>query len=188
MGQPRQGMPATPGDKLGVEEEFFTGPGTYIDPNGNIRSQLVGRVLIDIVKRSICVKHVKSKPYVPKPGNIVLGIVETVSNDLAFTNIYAIEDKTSRTTEFSGVLHISQVSTEYIETMYDALRVGDVIRARVLNNIHPYQLTIKDAGLGVIAAFCTKCGAILKRKNDRLYCPVCGNYEKRKISIMYLFR
>ncbi len=178
----------SPGDELGVEEEYFTGPGTYIDRKGKIRSQLLGKVLIDIVNRRIIVKHIKGKPRIPRQGDIVIGIVESVSNDLAFIDITSIENTNIKSTDFTGIIHISQASKEYLETMYDALRVGDVIRAKVLNNSNPYQLTIKDPNLGVIAAFCTKCGSLLKKQDDRLICPVCGNIEKRKTSILYMFR
>ncbi len=184
----RQGMPVTPGDEIGVEEEYFPGPGAYVDERGTIRSQLVGRVLIDIVKRSISVRHVKGKPYVPRVGDIVEGIISGISEDLAFVDIHVIEEKPSKSTDFTGIIHISQVSLEYIETMYDAFRLGDVIRARVITNYQPYQLTTKEPSLGVIAAFCNKCGAILRKRDDRLICPVCGNVENRKISVMYLFR
>jgi len=186
--KPRQGMPVTPGDYLGVEEEYFPGYGAYIDDYGNIRSQLVGRVLIDIVKRTIEVRQVKGKPIIPKPGDIVLGVVETVSNDLAFIRIYNIENKPSRSTDFTGVLHISQVSNDYVETMYDVLRLGDVVRAKVLNSLQPFQLNTKHPSFGVVVAFCSKCGEILKLKDDKLVCPACGSVEKRKISTKYYFR
>lgn len=188
MKKVRQGMLVFPGDKLGVEEEYFPGQGVYIDSNGYIRSQVVGRVLIDIIKRIINVKNVHGKPFVPKIGDIIEGIASSVSDDLAFIDIYAIEEKPSRSTDFTGVLHISQVSAEYIETMHDAMRLGDVIRARIINSNHPFQLTTKEPSLGVIIAFCTRCGSIMRKQDDKLICPVCGNIEKRKVSTSYIFR
>ena len=182
------GKPVTPGDELGVMEEYFDGPGTYIDRNGYIRSQLVGRVHLDIVNRLVMVRHVKGKPRIPRQGDIVLGIVEAVSNDLAFIDIWSIENTKAKNTDFTGIIHISQVSREYTETMYDAMRIGDVVRARVLNNSNPYQLTTKEPTLGVVVAFCSKCGAILRKQDDRLVCPICGNVEKRKVSLTYLYR
>ncbi len=182
------GKLVTPGDELGVEEEYFTGPGTYINGKGYIRSQLVGSVKIDVVNRRIIVTHAKGKPRIPRQGDIVVGVVESVTNDLAFIDIVSIEGAMAKNTDFTGVLHISQVSREYIETMYDALRPGDVVRARVLNSMNPYQLTIKEPNLGVIAAFCSKCGSMLKKKDDRLICPACGSVEKRKVSLLYMFR
>ncbi len=178
----------TPGDILGVEEEFIPIHGAYVDHESFIRSQVVGLVFTDIIKKNIIVKHVKDKPLVPKQGDTVEGIVTGVSDDLAFINIYSINDKFARTINFTGVIHISQVSTEFLSSMYDALRLGEVVRAKVLNNNYPFQLTTKDPTLGVIVAYCSKCGETLRRRNDKLVCPRCGNVEKRKISSYYLFR
>lgn len=184
----RQGILVLPGDVIGVEEEYFPGQGVYVNGKGYLRSQLIGRVLIDIVKRTINVRNIHGKPYVPKVGDIVKGIVSSVSEDLAFIDIYAIEEKPTRTTSFTGILHVSQASSEYIETMYDAMRIGDIVRARVINSNHPFQLTTKEPRLGVIAAFCTKCGSLLRKQDDKLVCPICGNVEKRKVSASYVFR
>ncbi len=184
----RQGKLVFPGEVLGVIEEYFPGSGVYVDDNGYLRAGVVGRVVIDIVKRIINVKQLFDKPVIPRIGDIVEGIVSSVSDDLAFIDIYAIEDRSPRSIDFTGILHISQVSSEYISTMYDALRVGDIVRARVISNNQPYQLTTKEPSLGVIVAFCTRCGAILRKRDDRLVCPVCGSIEKRKVSTMYLFR
>jgi exosome complex component CSL4 len=115
--------------------------------------------------------------------------VESVSNDLAFIDIISVEKSNGvQKTDFTGIIHISQTRREYLESMYDAFRIGDLIRARVLNNTNPFQLTTKEPSLGVVVAFCTRCGSILKKSDDRLVCPICGNVEKRKISIMYYFR
>lgn len=178
----------TPGDIVGVEEEFIPGYGAYIDEEGYIRSQLVGITQFDLVKRIISIKHVKDKPLTPKPGAIVEGIITGISDDLAFVNIYAINEKFSRSINFTGIIHVSQASNEYIKSLYEAFRLGEVIKAKVLNDYHPYQLTTREPGLGVIVAYCSRCGYPLYRKDDRLYCPRCDQYETRKISVFYLFR
>ncbi len=181
--------PVTPGDVIGVEEEYFPDRGAYVDNEGYIRSQIVGYALIDKLNKIVNVKHVRGKPVVPKQGDIVIGIVESVSNDLAFIDLTYIEyGNILKPIDFTGVLHISQASREYVENMYEVLRVGDMVKARILNNYNPFQLTTREPGLGVIVAFCTKCGAILKKSDDRLICPVCGSTEKRKISLAYMFR
>ncbi len=177
-----------PGEVIGVEEEFLPSHGTYIDEMGYIRSQLIGRTLYDIVKKTISVKHVKGKPVIPRQGDIVEGTVSSVSEDLAFIDIYAVNDKYFRTYSYIGIIHVSQASQQYIASLYDAFRPGEVVKARVLNNSHPYQLTTRDPGLGVIIAYCSKCGSPLYKKNDRLICPRCGSIEKRKISSLYILR
>jgi len=187
--QVRQEALITPGDKLYVIEEYIPGPGTYSDQDGWIRSAIVGRVVIDKVQKLVCVKHVRNKPFIPKPGDIVLGVVSSISEDLAFIDIFQIEGKNSRSIDFTGVIHVSQASDKFIETLYDAMRLGDVVRAKVLNDRIPYQLTTKGPQFGVIAALCSRCGALMKKHSDEtLICPRCGNIEKRKISIKYVVK
>lgn len=177
-----------PGEIIGVEEEFLPGFGVYVDENGFLRSQLVGRIQYDLVKRNISIKHVRNKPVLPKQGDVVEGTVSSVSDDIVFIDIYGVNETYYRVPIFSGIIHVSQASSQYIGSMYDAYRLGEVVKARVLNNSNPYQLTTKDPNLGVIIAFCSKCGSTLYRDNERLVCSNCGNIESRKISIQYVYR
>ncbi len=178
-----------PGDKLYTIEEFLTGSGTYAYDDGWIRSSLVGVPTIDMVQRVVVVKNVKSRPCYPKPGDIVVGVIESLSEDIAFINIFLIETKFSRSTSFTGILHVSQASDKFIKSMYEAYRLGDVVRAKILNDKNPFQLSTRDPQFGVIAALCSKCGEVLKRKSDEtLVCPRCGCVESRKVSIKYVVR
>ena len=184
----KSGEPVLPGDMIGVEEEFIPLSGSYVDEHGYIRSQLVGRVYVDLMKKHVIVRHVKGKPLIPRQGDVVEGIVSSMSDDLAFIGIYAVNDKYLRSPVFTGIIHISQASQEFLSSLYEAFRLGEVVRAKVLNNNHPFQLTTREPGLGVIVAYCSNCGAVLYRRNDRLVCKRCGNTEKRKISSFYIFR
>jgi len=181
------GKLVTPGDILGVEEEYIPVSGAYIDEQSYIRSQVVGVVYSDAVKKSIVVKPVKDKPLIPKPGDIVEGVVFSVSDDLVFISIYSVNNKYSRSLDLTGLIHISQASTEFVHSMYELFHLGEVVRAKVLNSTHPYQLTTKEPGLGVIVAFCSRCGSVLHYKNGNLVCPQCGSVEKRKVSAFYMY-
>jgi exosome complex component CSL4 len=46
---------------------------------------------------------------------------------------------------------------------------------------------MKDARLGVIAAYCSRCGAPLVKEKNVLKCRVCGNTEMRKLAPDYIF-
>ncbi len=186
--KPRMGSPILPGDVIGVEEEFMPSTGSYVDDKGYVRSQLVGRLYVDLLKKHVVVKHVKGKPVIPKPGDIVEGMVASMSDDLAFIDIYAVNDKYMRSSIFTGIIHISQASPEYLTSLYDAFRLGEIVRAKVLNSSHPFQLTTREPGLGVVMAYCSSCGAILYKVDDRLMCKRCGNVEKRKVSSFYIFK
>jgi len=178
----------TPGDIIGVEEEFMPIDGIYIDENSYLRSQYVGVLQIDVYKKYASVKKINVKGVMPKQGDIVEGVVTSMSDDLAFIGIYMVNEQYFKIPVYTGILHISQVSVEFINSLYDAVRLGEVIRAKIINNYYPFQLSIKDPKLGVIASYCSVCGSILYKKNDKLICYRCGNVEKRKISSFYIYR
>lgn len=178
-----------PGDRICVVEEYLSGAGTYSGYDGWVRASVIGSLVIDRGQRVVVVKQARGRPFVPQPGDIVIGIVASMSEDLAFIDIIQIEGKVSQSTSFTGVIHISQASEKYVESLYEVVRLGDVVRAKVLNDKAPFQLTMKSPQLGVIAAMCSRCGEMLRRKEDDiLLCPRCGNVEKRKTSIKYLVR
>ncbi len=177
------------GDKLFTIEEFMPGSGTYAYEDGVIRASQVGFLKIDFTQRIVSIKQVKGKPVYPRPGDIVIGVVTSVSDDIAFIDIFQVEGRSSRSVDFTGVVHVSQVSEKYVKSMYDALRPGDIVRARVLNDRIPFQLTTKGPQFGAILAYCSKCGGVLKRQSeDSVVCSRCGSIEKRKVSIKYMYR
>ncbi len=184
--KPVQGEFHVPGDAICVIEEYIAGDGTYSDPMGFVRASVVGRLIIDLNQRIISIKHPQGKPVVPRAGDIVIGVVETITDDLAFIDIFAHAAKPSANMDYTGIIHVSQISEKYVERVKDAIRPGDIVRARVLNNKPPYQLTLKGPGLGVILAFCSRCGAeMIVRNDEELVCSRCGRAEKRRVSMKY---
>lgn len=73
-----------------------------------------------------------------------------------------------------------------MQSLLDVVRPGDYVKAKVLNNSIPYQLTLKEPDLGVVEAYCSVCGGLLYRSGDVLVCSLCGNREKRKTSLSYI--
>lgn len=182
----RSGKIVLPGEKLCIVEEFMPGSGVY-ERNGTIYSRCIGRVLYDYCSRKVSVIPSPYKtPTIPKPGRIIWGQVYSVSDDIAIIRIFRIEGAKALSGTFTGIIHVSQLSENYVRVVEEAIKLGDYIRAKVLTSWSPYQLTTKNVTLGVILAYCSKCGKPLWRKNTVLYCKVCGNTEKRKISIKYM--
>ncbi len=181
---------ALPSDILAVIEEFMPGEGTYSDEKGFIRSARLGYVYKDKIFKVVSVKHPLGKPFIPKQGMIVLGVVTSVKEDLVFVDIIADKDGKMFSGKFTGIIHLSQASKVFIKTIEDAFKLSDIVLAKVLTDrIPPYQLTTKPPELGVIAAMCSKCGEIMIRKDENtLLCPRCGNVEKRKVAASYLIR
>uniref|UniRef100_A0A7C2BKF6 Exosome complex component Csl4 n=1 Tax=Thermosphaera aggregans TaxID=54254 RepID=A0A7C2BKF6_9CREN len=173
-----------PGEELGVEEEALPAQGVYVDKKGFLRALVVGTAVMDKLKKTVMVRPANKRELGLRPGTLVEAIVVSMSDDIAVLNIY---NANGVPVDFSGILHVTQVSTEYVKTMWDVLRPGDIVRAKVINSAIPYQVTIKDPGLGVIAAKCSVCGGILYKAGDKLQCASCGGVESRRIGVGYVY-
>lgn len=180
----KSGQLVVPGDRLGVIEEFTLGPGTY-EQNGTIYSLTTGRALMDLLNKQVSVfpkVHVSNVPHV---GSIVIGQVSEVQNKQATLRIFQVGDRLL-SGFFSGLLHISDVSPRYVESMYEVCKAGDIVRARLISEKNRvFHLTINDKDLGVFYAFCSRCGSSLLQKRFVMRCPECGNSERRKTSQDY---
>ncbi len=172
-----------PGEKLAVIEECQVGPGTY-EESGSIFSEYIGHSFLDPLKKIILVKEIKF-PLIPREGSIIKGIVNSVQDRMAIISIFIIDDK-KVSNSFSGILNISNSSLKYEKTMNEVCKPGDIVKAKVENvkNRIPEVTTIGKE-LGVIIAYCSKCGGLLDKKPNQLLCKVCGNSETRKVSIDY---
>ncbi|RLI20409.1 RNA-binding protein [Candidatus Bathyarchaeota archaeon] len=180
----RSGRFVVPGEKLGVIEEFMPGPGTYVY-NGTIYSKITGRTLVDVLSKKVSVYPVVHAAPVPRVGSIVIGQVYNVQSKIAVIRIWRIGKKLL-SGFFSGILHISDASREYVENMFDAYRTGDIVKAKVISEKNrTYHLSTAEKNLGVIFAFCSNCGYMLRLERGRLKCARCGKLEKRKVASDY---
>ncbi|MCS7385698.1 MAG: exosome complex RNA-binding protein Csl4 [archaeon GB-1867-005] len=181
-----QGKFVLPGEFLAVIEEFIPGDGTY-EENGNIYSARAGMVRFDLAERVISVAPYKGcfLP-LPREGDVALGVVYDVKDEIAIVRMYHLEGKGKLSSYLTGFLHISQLSIrKKFRSMFDAVRLGDWVRVKVLNSWTPYQLSMRGSKLGVLLAKCTRCLSPLIRRRDRLFCQNCRAYESRKIAADY---
>lgn len=180
----KSGQLVVPGEKLGVIEEFLSGPGTYVE-DGGVHSKVIGRVLLDFANRSVSVFPLVRGVCVPQIGKNVIGDVQNLQSSMATIRIVKIGKK-FLSSFFTGILHISDISFGYVESMLDACRIGDVIRAKVISDKNrTYHLSTKSENLGVIYAFCSQCGNLLILNKGRMECHNCRNVEKRKTASDY---
>jgi len=178
------GQIVLPGEPLGVIEEFIPDAGTYVK-DGVIYSKVVGRALIDYLNKRVSVFPVTRGAKVPKVGSIVVGQVSNVQTQLATIRIFKI-GKHLLSGFFTGLLHVADVHLRFVDSMFDVCKPGDIVRAKVISEKNRiYHLTTKDRSLGVIYAFCSKCGDVLGQGGRGLQCSRCGNVEKRKTAIDY---
>ncbi len=183
----KSGELVTPGQELCVEEEFIAGEGTYVD-RGVVRAAVLGIVEINLNSYTISVKPVKY-PSVIRSKSVVIGKVIGMREELAYIKAALTEQDFKRRKSYTVLLHVSQLGVQkFVKSMYDYLRIGDLVKLKVLNDKPIYVGTLKGNKLGVILAYCSNCGSELYLEDDKLVCPKCGNVEQRKISPDYLLR
>lgn len=174
----------TPGEKLAIIEELLPGPGTFIE-NGEIYSKTIGYAITDFDNKLVSIYPRKRRPIFPRKGSTIIGEVSNTQDKTAQVRILIV-DGDPVPGEFTGIIHISTVSSRYIRSMYEALIPGDIIRAKVISNQNSTaHLSTIGRSLGVIKALCLRCGNPLIRRGKLLRCPVCSNKEERKISLDY---
>jgi exosome complex component CSL4 len=178
------GQLVVPGERLGVIEEFIPDAGTYVK-DGVIYSQVIGRVLIDLVRKRVSVHQLVHGAKTPITGSTVLGQVSNAQSETAGVRIFEIGDE-ELSGIFTGILHVSDVQLKYVDSMFDICKAGDIIRAKVISEKNrTYHLSTKDKNLGVVYAFCSNCGNLLQPKRQGMYCSRCDRIERRKISSDY---
>jgi len=176
-------QPVLPGDRLGVIEQYLPGAGTY-EIDGTIYANFTGNARIDLKNKRVTVVPATRAAVLPKEGTTIIASVTHASEKNATVNIWKINDKAIEV-PFTAMLHISSSSPRYERNMSDVCKAGDIIRARVIEMNRIPQLTTAGRGLGVIKAYCSRCGSVLELKNRRLQCLSCGNIERRRLAEDY---
>ncbi len=180
----KSGLFVVPGDRLGVIEEFMSGPGTYVE-GGTIHSKIIGCTLLDMLNKQVSVYPLVKTANVPQVGSIITGMVSDVKSKNAVLNIFQIGDKTL-SGFFKGMLHISGVSHGYVDNMFNVCKAGDIMKAKVISTENrSFFLSTADKDLGVVYALCSICGHVLQPGNRGMGCSNCGNVEGRKLSPDY---
>jgi len=180
----KSGQIVVPGDRLGVIEEFTPGQGTY-EQGGTIYSSTTGRALMDLLNKQVSVYPKVQVSSVPRVDSTVVGQVSEVQSKQATIRIFQVGDRLL-TGFFSGLLHVSDTSPRYVESMYEVCKAGDIVRAKVVSEKNRvFHLTTNEKDLGVVYAFCSRCGHSLTQKRFIMRCPECGNSERRKTSHDY---
>jgi len=180
----KSGHLVLPGERLGVIEEFVPDSGTFVK-DGVIYSRVVGRALMDFQTRRVSVYPVVEGAVVPKVATVIIGQIGNAQSDNVLVRIFRIGKK-KLTGNFGGILHVSDVSDRYVNAMVDVCKTGDIVRAKVISEKNQiFHLSTNDKGLGILYAFCSRCGTLLDQDRYDLRCPKCGNIERRKLAPDY---
>lgn len=187
MTETKTGDFVIPGDFLATAEEFVPGSGAY-EEAGKIYAAATGVVLVDSRTKHISIYSRTAGPPVLKRGDVVIGRIEEVREQTATVVIAALRGREDREIPPPnvGTIHISQTANGYVKDLSGEFRIGDIVRAKVINpNREPVQLTTVGEDLGVIISKCSRCRNLLGRQDNKLACPVCGNVEFRKMADDY---
>jgi exosome complex component CSL4 len=174
-----------PGEFIGTEEEYIPGKGTYVDKEGKIYSTLTGELHVDSKRRATVIPFERI-PEV-KVGKTVVGKVVEIFESVAFVDVEIIErNRKDRTIVMPGVIPVSEIKVEYVKSIRDELRIGDIVKATVVR-ITPFrlELSLKGRGMGVIKGFCSICRHEMDVAGRNLKCQNCGHIETRRIAFPY---
>ena len=173
-----------PGEKLAVIEEYNDGPGTYQE-EGEVRSTTIGKTKLDSERRALYVKKATREIIVPERGMDIIAEVGSVARKDARIDIFMIDGRHIHPT-YSGVIHISDISRDYVKSIDMALKNGDVVKGKLVNVANRLnQASLEGPEYGVIYAYCSRCGGLLEDKQGKLICPACGRVERRKTAKSY---
>ncbi|MEM0198681.1 MAG: exosome complex RNA-binding protein Csl4 [Desulfurococcaceae archaeon] len=174
-----------PGENIAVIEEAIPTSGVYVDEKGYIRALFAGTALLDKYRKTAGVKPLSKREFSLKPGSIAEGVVTSVSEDVAVVRIYSANG--SRILGAIGLLHVSQLTSEFVVDIYEYIKPSDLVKAKVLNAHPPYILSTREPSLGVLLAHCGNCGRELYlMPSGILRCNNCGNHERRKVAVGYM--
>jgi exosome complex component CSL4 len=177
-----QNQLSVPGQFLGVSEEFVGGPGTFEESDGKIYSKALGQMEEDSASRTVSVKATKTiRPL--SQGDVVFARVDDLYESMALVNFQAAPyGSITPAGSGSAFIRISELDNSYVERLQDYLRIGDFVKARVveIKTLGTY-LTMKGPDLGVVRAFCSRDRSEMALVGSSYRCPNCGRTEARKI-------
>lgn len=175
-----------PGEELAVAEEFVPGPGTY-EEDGKVFAAWLGVAVLDTSDFMARVEPVTKTPVTLREGDEVIGAVWDTRSSMAIVEVHARADQPYRAIagDTNGTLHISKVSDDYVSSMDDAFKRGDLLRAKVVGTDPSLQLTTKEPHLGIVKSRCPRCATVMEARGQGLVCPECEWKDLGKISTLY---
>jgi exosome complex component CSL4 len=173
-----------PGEEIATTEEFLAGEGTY-EQRGSIYSSYLGR--LDLDADEMVAKVDPINPLVKlKVGDIVLARVGDVKSSMVIADVVGVEGNPRVVSGGTlGSIHVSKISEGYTSDVWKEFRIGDVIRAKVVQVKPSLQLSTDRPNLGVLLGRCTKCRMPLIKKDKTLLCENCQRSELRNMAPDY---
>ncbi len=191
-----------PGEKIGTEEEFQPGHNTYSE-GGVIYASTFGTV--KSAEGAVSVQPGTGREIkIFDKGMTVIGTVTDDMKSVIFVDINAINVGRKEFLALKdgkilpprpagpGMARAPMgrrgTDNKFYEAKEKMCGVGDTVLAKVLfNDKDSYTLGILGEPFGVVFAKCARCGEDMNWNQERhiLVCSVCGNAERRKVSVLY---
>ncbi len=187
MADVKSGDIVVPGEQLCVIEELSPSYGTY-EKDGIVYAAAPGAVSMDLKERCIRVltPDGKMKLALPVSDDILVGEVTNAYEQRAEISMVRRNDEDIPGGTV-GEIHISNVTRRYVKSMHDVIRMNDIVRAKAISTHKiPTVLSVVGPELGVILAFCSKCGNPLTlTTHNNMFCLRCENRETREVASDY---
>jgi len=169
---------------VAIAEEYMSGEGTY-ERDGKIFASAVGELDLDS-REKLAKVLLDNPPVVLSEGDTVIAEVTDTKPAMAICSIVAQEgNDRAVSSETLASVHVSKLSSSYVEDAGDVVRPGDLIRAGVIQVEPSVQLTTAGPHFGVIRALCSRCRSPLEKRGRNLYCERCDRTENRKLADDY---
>jgi len=170
-----------PGDRVGTVEEVIPGWGTY-EEEGVVYSKGLGSLNVDMDEMKATVRSIKKPAVIQKRDVIIARIKDIRSSMVVAVAVHIVGNDRQIAGETIASLHVSKVSTEYVEDIRRMFRIGDYIRALVIQAKPSVQIATDGRDFGVLRALCMQCRTSMRRDGRSLKCPECGRIESRKLA------
>lgn len=180
----KTGRKVLPGDEVAIAEEYMSGEGTY-ERDGKVYASAVGELDLD-QREKVARVVLDNPPVVLREGDVVLGEITDAKPAMAIVSVVAQEgNERAVSSETLASIHVSKLSSSYVEDSGDVMRPGDIVRATVIQAEPSVQLSTAGPHFGVVRALCGICRRPLEKKGRGLYCEKCDRTENRKIADDY---
>lgn len=174
-----------PGEILCAYEEYIPSEWTYVD-EGYIKASINGRIIIDDEEKTISISSVNA-PNSLKVDDYVIGHITEVKQNKVLVTIKMIKGSNRELiTGYKGFIHISKANEDYVSSIHDLFKIGDIVEAKVVNiyGTEYIDLSTIEKETGVIKAMCVDCRKFMKLEDNKLVCE-CGKVDSRNISSNY---
>jgi len=191
-----------PGQRLGHEEDFMAGSGTYVR-SPHIYASLAGFVAkqvaaipVDVAadekalvqseqKAMLVVTRDREPTVVPETGSVVAAQVTKVNPRYATVQILCVGSMPLKE-NFTGIVRVQDVratETDKVE-IYKSFRPGDIISAEVisLGDARSYYLSTAKNEYGVIFAKSVAGATLIPISWEQMQCPRTKTKEYRKVA------